>query len=61
MYEHAKLKEFELRVELTWDARQSTSLEGKVLREQVFCGPEMIFLQVDKDQTKNIQSSKLSN
>ena len=39
----AKLRESKLGAELTWDARQSTSLEAKVLREQVTDRPEVFF------------------
>ena len=37
-----KLGMSELGVELSWDARQSASLEAKELEEQVTDGPKMI-------------------
>ena len=51
----ARLEESGLGTELTWDARQSTSLEAKVL---VGLRP---FRQENKDQIKEDPSFKLLN
>ena len=42
LHGHASYGKFRLEAEQLWDARESTSLEARVLGEQVTYGPKII-------------------